>query len=47
MIRKESLVLVGNNVEFQPHDQVSFIVFNELRDDALEWLNQTGWIIQS
>jgi NhaP-type Na+/H+ or K+/H+ antiporter len=46
MIRKESLVLVDNNVEFQPHDQVSFIVFNELRDDALEWLDQMGWINQ-
>jgi len=47
MIRKGSPVLVDNDTEFQPHDQVSFIVFHELRDDAREWLDQRGWIIRS
>ncbi|UCC78251.1 MAG: cation:proton antiporter [Candidatus Zixiibacteriota bacterium] len=44
LLRKENPVPVDNKTEFQPGDLVSFIVFGELREDALEWFRQNGWI---
>jgi hypothetical protein len=44
LLRKEKPVLIDNNTEFQANDEVSFIVFKELQDDALSWFEQNGWI---
>jgi NhaP-type Na+/H+ or K+/H+ antiporter len=47
ILRKDKAVLADNKTEFQPGDHVSFIVFNELRGDALKWFEQNGWVGQS
>jgi len=46
ILRKENPAPVDNRTEFQPHDQVSFIVFKELEQEARQWLDQKGWVIQ-
>lgn len=43
LLRKENPLPVDNKTEFRSGDLVSFIVFNELRDDALDWFRQNGW----
>jgi Trk K+ transport system NAD-binding subunit len=47
IMRKENPALVDSHTEVQPNDQISFIVFKELQDEAREWFKQNGWIIQS
>jgi NhaP-type Na+/H+ or K+/H+ antiporter len=43
ILRKEDTILVDNKVELQPDDQVTFIVFKELEDEAHKWFKQSQW----
>ncbi|UCE66698.1 MAG: cation:proton antiporter [Candidatus Zixiibacteriota bacterium] len=44
ILRKGNPLPVDNSIEFRPNDQVSFIVFKEMQDDARGWFGQNGWI---